>query len=126
MKPTKENQKEAMEFLKAHLHPSDTVYTVLRHVSRSGMMRRISPVIIINGEPIDISWYVAKLGLFPRKYPNEALTVEGCGMDMGFYVVYELSRVLFPEGFKVEGIGRNGDASGWDKNGGYALRQRWL
>ena|ERR1035437_1828097 len=50
----------------------------------------------------------------------------GCGMDMGFHLVYNLGRTLFPEGFKVEGRGRNGDASGWDKDGGYALKQRWI
>lgn len=141
MKPTKAEQTveqaEARDFLLKILKPGDKVYTILRHVSRSGMMRRISPVVIRkekpgdiaekwNGEPIDISWQVAKLGLWPRKYPHEGLTVSGCGMDMGFHVVYELSRVLFPDGFKVEGIGRNGNESGWDKDGGYALKQEWL
>jgi hypothetical protein len=32
--------------------------------------------------------------------------VQGCGMDMGFHVVYSLSQTLF--------------------NDGYALKQRWL
>lgn len=126
MKPTKADETEAREFLRKNLKPGDKVYTILRHVSRSGMMRIISPVIIRNNEPQDISWQVAKLGMWQRKYPNEGLTVHGCGMDMGFSVVYELSRVLFPDGFKVEGIGRNNDISGWDKDGGYALKQEWL
>ena len=125
-KPTEEERAEAREFLLKHLKPGDTVYTVLRHVSRSGMMRRISPVIIVNGEPMDIDWQVAKLGIWSRRYPNDGLIVEGCGMDMGFHVIYELSRVLFPDGFKVEGYGRNGNTSGWDNDGGYALRQKWL
>ena len=47
-------------------------------------------------------------------------------MDMGFALVYELSRELYPKGFKVAGVGRNGDTSGHDKDGGYALKQRWL
>jgi hypothetical protein len=78
-------------------------------------------------------------------------------MDMGFAVVYDVSRRLFPDGFGVKcysdectfrpsskeeaatcndglekGItphkfyGRNGDPSGWDNDGGYALNHRWI
>lgn len=126
MKHTKEEQQESREFLLKHLKPGTKVYTICRHVSRSGMMRIISPIIVMDGKPYDLSWHIDRLGLFQRKYPNEGLTVGGCGMDMGFHVVYELSSVLFPGGFKVKGIGRNGDTSGWDKDGGYALTQEWL
>jgi len=154
MKPTTEEKQEAMEFLKQALKPGDTVYTILRHVSRSGMMRRISPVIIKHNEPLDIDYQVAKLGIWKRRYPNDGLIIEGCGMDMGFDLVYELSRALFPDGFgepcldcgyrmtsasddswhlgmcsKDKGChysGRNGSTYGWDNDGGYALKQRWL
>jgi hypothetical protein len=38
------------------------------------------------------------LDLFKRdKYKTECLKVSGCGMDMGFLVVSELSRVLFDD-----------------------------
>lgn len=47
-------------------------------------------------------------------------------MDMGFSVVYNLSSALFPDGFKTTGFGRNGDTSGWDKDGGYKLKQEWI
>ena len=46
MKPTKEEQAESREFLRGLLNPSDKVYTILRHVSRSGMSRRISTIYI--------------------------------------------------------------------------------
>ena len=45
---------------------------------------------------------------------------------MGFEIVYNLGRKLFHDGFKVEGRGRNGDMSGHDNDGGYALKHRWL
>ena len=73
----------------------------------------------------------------------------GCGMDMRFATVYTLGRALFPDGFGIVGEkdgkrrrpktakaaaqmvrhgwafrGRNGDRSGWDTDGGYALRYR--
>ena len=119
-------REDGLERLREILKPGDTVYTILRHVSQSGMSRQISPVVIKDGKPDDISWEVAKLGLWKRKFPHDSLTIGGCGMDMGFHVVYEMSHLLFPDGFKVEGVGRNGDTSGWDRDGGYALKQQWL
>ena len=126
MKPTKEEQQESREFLLKHLPPSTKVYTIVTHVSRSGMMRRIKAFIIINNEPYDLSWRIAELGLFQRKYPYDDLTVYGCGMDMSFHLVYELGRALYPEGFKlVKGqYGRNQDTSGYDRDGGYALEMK--
>jgi hypothetical protein len=149
MKPTKEDIKESREFLLKNLPPNTKVYTICRHVSRSGMMRIISLIIIIDGEPYEISWHIDKLGLFSRKYPNNGLTVYGCGMDMGFHVVYELGRVLYPDGFpepctkcghpktdewelgmcpagQCTFRGRNGDTSGYETDGGYALNHKWL
>ena len=126
MRHTAEEKAQAVEQLRELLHPGDTVYTILRHVSRSGMSRVIQPVIIRDNETSDLTWLVCKLDMWPRHKRYDGLTVGGCGMDMGFHLVYELSRILFPAGFAVEGIGRNGDTSGWDKDGGYALKQRWL
>ncbi len=137
MKPTKEQQAESLEFLRGLLTPGDTVHTILRHVSRSGMSRRISTIYIKaakpgdiaeqwNAEPYDITPGVARVLELPYNYNQEGMRIDGCGMDMGFEIVYQLGRQLFPDGFKVDGIGRNGDTSGWDKDGGYALKQRWL
>ena len=137
MKPTKEEQAKAMEFLANLLKPGDKVYTICRHVSRSGMSRRISTIYIKaakrgdiaekwNAEPMDISPAVARVLELRYDYNQNGMRVDGCGMDMGFSIVYELGHRLFPGGFKVEGIGRNGDTSGWDRDGGYALKQEWL
>ncbi len=126
MKPTKDQVHESREFLLGLLKPGDRVYTISRHVSRSGMSRRISTIYIKDNTPLDISYRVARALEEPLQYNQEGIRVDGCGMDMGFELVYNLGRILFPEGFKVEGIGRNGDTSGWDKDGGYALTQLWL
>lgn len=126
MKPTKEEEKESREFLLKNLPPGTRVFTIVKHVSRSGMMRRIIPFIIINNEPYDLSWHIARLGLFKRKYPNEGLEVYGCGMDMCFHLVYELGRILYPEGFKLA-KGQYGHAcndSRYDTDGGYALEMK--
>lgn len=128
-----EERNAALAQLRQWLKPGDTVYTVLRHVSRSGMQREIGVVLLLTGrhdnpgETVDLhpNYLVSKVLGRPQG-KRDGIKVDGCGMDMGFHLVYSLSRCLFPDGFKVEGRGRNGDTSGWDDDGGYALKQRWL
>jgi hypothetical protein len=117
-------RQESLESLRALLKPGDTVFTKLDHVSRSGMSRKITPLIIVDGEPRYLGYHVGRI--LQHKTDDHSVSMQGYGMDMGFELVYVLGRYLFPDGFKVEGRGRNGDTSGWDKDGGYALHQRWL
>lgn len=91
----------------------ETIYTNLRHVSRSGMMRVISVHIIRNGQPLDISRHVATLlgeGFDAKRW---GVKVGGCGMDMGFHIVYNLGVAL--HGIKSE-----------ERDGGYTYHHRWL
>jgi hypothetical protein len=104
------------------LKPGDTVYCILRSVSRSGMQRQISLCVATDGMR-NIDSLAADLMGYPV---DKGIKVTGCGMDMGFHLVYNLGRCLFPEGFPVEGRGRNGDTSGHDNDGGYALKHSWL
>ena len=120
-------QEEAKASLRELLRPGDTVNTILRHVSRSGMMRHISLVIKSGDDIRDITWLAAHaMDMRLNGKGQWAIKIGGCGMDMGFAIVYDLGRTLFRDGFKVEGRGRNGDESGWDNDGGYALKQGWL
>jgi hypothetical protein len=150
-------RQEYIEKLRELLKPGDVVYTTVKHVSRSGMSRSIDVKIIRGNEPQWLSYWVAKACDFGFDERREAVKVGGCGMDMGFHIVYTLGGVLFPDGFGVqchvddctfrartkeeaencnknlnEGItphafnGRNGDPSGLDNDGGYALTQRWM
>lgn len=126
MKPTKEERADSLEFLRGLLKPGDKVHTILRHVSRSGMSRRISTIYIKDGKPMDISPGVARVLELPCNYNQEGMRIGGCGMDMGFEIVYLLGRCLFPDGFKTwEGYWRN-EPLGYDQDGGYALKQEWL
>lgn len=144
---------EAKNVLLADLKPGDTVNCILRHVSRSGMSRSIS---LLKGD-IDITYYAALAMGDKIDQKNGGIKIGGCGMDMGFSLVYNLGYCLFPDGFgescQEEGCtfrprteaeakqandlaghgitphvfrGRNGDKSGWDNDGGYALKHRWL
>lgn len=131
---TKEEILEAHRILHKVLKPGDTVHCILRHVSSSGMSRRISLVVPRKnphtGRPdiYCIDYLVAKLGLFKRQANKEGLVISGCGMDMGFHAVYSLGRALYPKGFKLAAnqSGRNGEKSGYDNDGGYALKHLWL
>jgi hypothetical protein len=128
-KSTKSDERtEAIVALRKIIKPGDTVYTVLRHVSASGMSRRIDLYAIRKNELVYLTGYAAKALDMKRHPSKDGLTVGGCGMDMGFAIVYDLSRTLFPKGFKVTAErGRNGITKGSiDPDGGYALKHRWI
>lgn len=146
---------ESIETLRSMLRPGDAITCTVMHVSKSGMSRSIMFQIPGKREDgtlfiYDISWLVANAigDRFDQK--NGGVVMTGCGMDMRFAAVYNLGRVLFPDGFGVVGKtiggkpvrpkdkaqaarmvkagavfrGRNGDVSGWDTDGGYALDYR--
>ena len=107
-----EAKKHAIEFLTKTLKPGDTVYTVLKHVSQSGMTRLISAYIVVDGRIVDISWHISHV-LDWHRAENGGVKVGGCGMDMGFHMVYSLSYVLF------KNDNNKSDA-------GYTLNQTWM
>jgi len=130
-KEEKEKSKEsARKQLAKFLKPGDTVYTVLRHVSQSGMSRNISLYVARNKDMINISGLTSSIT--ERKWQDDdSVKIGGCGMDMGFALVYDLSGCLFPDGFKCIGEKCPGNEhfnnveTDFHKNGGYALRQAW-
>lgn len=103
----------AKEHLLTHyLKEGSKVYTILRSVSASGMTRNISLVIAQGDEIIDITYYAAHAmgDKVSESKGHRAVRVNGCGMDLGFHLVYNLSSVLF---------------AGQDR-AGYVLKQAWL
>ena len=113
------------------LKPGDTVWTVCRHVTQSGMTRHLEVFIIRDDAPYWLTSKVADVTGFmlaKRRPHDRGLVIGGVGLDVGFEVVYRLGRALYPDGFKLtrNQVGRNGDQSGYDKDGGYAFRHRWL
>jgi len=133
-------RKEAVERLLQAVEPGDTVYTIARHVSRSGMQREISLVAIDRSAivlPVKGREAIAELGrnafttidywaaraLGYRIGKHGGIVVGGCGMDMGFHLVYNLGRTLWPTGTDNPHGRRNGHP---DSDGGYALKHGWL
>jgi hypothetical protein len=145
---TEQETARALEYLRELLPPGAKVQTVLRHVSRSGMSRSISCLVAKDDQIHAIDWAVARVTGYKFDRNNGGLKVGGCGMDMGFALVYNLSSALYRDGFGC--IGRsddgrvrcpsndhsNGDKAGysphggdvthWHTSGGYAIRHEWI
>lgn len=124
------NKNEAIKQLKLArtkggfgIRPKQTIYTCLRHVSSSGMTRAISLHIVRGKEIVDISWAAARALEMKIDQNHGGIRIGGCGMDMGFALVYDLGRVLWPNGTRRPHSERNGQP---DRDGGYALTHRWL
>jgi hypothetical protein len=84
MKPI-EAKAKLLELLK-----DDTIiYTSLVSVARSGMTRRIKCYIVKDNEINNISFFVARF--LEWSLNDKGIKVEGCGMDMGFHTVNNLS-----------------------------------
>ena len=110
MNASKEQRAEAIAQIRKYVSEGSTIYTVLRHVSASGMSRRIDLYTIRDNRPVFLTGYVGAILGMSRRRDKDGLTVSGCGMDMGFHVVYNLSAALF----------------GHDDRGGYKLNHEWL
>ena len=132
-----EARQDALKRLREHLKPGDTVSTVLINVSRSGMYRRIKLLISTPDGPWNISHLAALAAGFKECDcdGSASLGVGGCGMDMGFSVVYSLSWALFPAGIECCNLIKrhcysndhfNGVKAAHHKDGGYALNHRWI
>ena len=116
VKISKTDKAEAVERLRELFDgaPKKVAYTVTRKVSASGMTRRISVFVVdSDGDLRDISYYVgAVLGWsITDVMGHRTVRVDGCGMDMGFHLVYSLSYALY----RVDGVER----------AGYVIRQEW-
>lgn len=114
-------EKMARDSLKKLLKPNTIVYTVLREVSKSGMTRHIDMYVIKKNKPVYISGYAAMVMGYSR--PDNGIKVQGCGMDMGFHLVYTLGARLWPNGTRNPHGTRNGEP---DHSGGYALKHEWI
>lgn len=167
--PTRAERAEVAERARARLArlltPGSRVYTTVNHAASNGMSRHISLVVPVlvdpDGTPLtgpdaaagapgvspgifNITAAVGHLLGYRRSERTDGLVVSGAGMDMGFELVYQLSRELWPAGFGCIGPDcpandhANGDrdrtvhlpgndaAQHWHRDGGYALRHRWL
>jgi len=108
-----QEQESARERLREMMKGDDrpVIGTILRHCSASGMSRDIS----LYYKDTNIT-YLAGVAMGDNVRSSNgfnAIRVQGCGMDMGFHLVYGLSITLFcPDKY--------------DHASAYKLNQRWL
>lgn len=134
----KSDKAEAIARLREWLKPGDTVHTILRHVSQSGMLREIGIVLIDKDGDTKHPNHAVAAALGLRLSKRDGVRISGCVMDMGFGIVYNIGRALWPDGFKCAGKDCQSNDHSNDRtcerrkgkhlhrDGGYALRQRWL
>lgn len=71
------------------------IYTVLRSVSRSGMQRRITAFVIVDGVPKNLSWHYDRSHgrMADDSFSGWANKVSGCGMDMGYHLADNIAAI---------------------------------
>jgi hypothetical protein len=129
-------KQKALEDLRETLKPGDTVHGIVRSVARSGMSRRIDFYKLVGSEQIYLTGSFA--ALMETDDFDHGLRVNGCGMDMIFATVYNVSSMLWPNGAYCTGDARtcqsnehtNGDwvydSAKLHRDGGYALKSAQL
>lgn len=106
-----------------------TIHVIIKNVSRSGMLRRVQTFIIKDNKLYFINYLIEQLTHY-KKDSDGLLKLHGCGMDMGFSLVYDFARSIFPTGFKssrrnaINGMKPTDKGFNWDNDGGYALSNR--
>ena len=94
--------KESIETLKEYLKKDMTIHSIIRSVSNTGLTRNISFKITDKDNILDLSYHIAKALQYPFNDKKHAVKVSGCGMDMAFHVVHNLSHVLYGTGYKLK------------------------
>lgn len=82
------------------IKPGATVYTLIRHVSKSGMSRVIDVFVIQDAKDGSgpylrrFSWSAAVALGWSYDRRHEGVKVSGCGMDMAFHLVSSLCHAV--------------------------------
>lgn len=106
---TKAGRQEAREHLLRILghdrtkdHPA-VVYTVVKHVARSGVSRTIDLLVVdpATQEIMSLSWMAARVLTWPLDHDRGGIRVSGAGMDMASEAVYSLALALYDDGYAL-------------------------
>jgi hypothetical protein len=100
---TKQQTADARESLRSTFPAGSTVHISIKHVSRSGMQRAIAVYATDeDGDISNVSWEVARAIGWNLHTRHDGVKVDGCGMDMGFHLVYTLSHLLHGDGYALK------------------------
>lgn len=85
---------EARDRLRELLASVNVIYTVLTHTSRDGMFRAIKPLIATHLDDVRDITHLVSLATGDKEHRRGGIGMGGCGMDMGFALVYNIGRVI--------------------------------
>lgn len=90
-KEIKENKRqESIKYLKQCIKPGDKLLVNIVSVSKSGMSRRMR---VLNNKFMDLSFDVARV--IDYNYNDKGIRVDGCNMNMAFFLITTLSFYLY-------------------------------
>lgn len=100
MQDTKIKSNYGLDLLKG-LSKGTPIHGIVRTVSASGMSRKISLKVVIDGTLLDITYSAGDiLGDKIKNYHGfNVLSVQGVGMDMVFHLVYSLGVAVHGDGY---------------------------
>lgn len=91
-----ETKEDAIAKLKEMIQPGDTIYTIVKHVSKSRQSRAISFYVVDSSRNIlVIDYYMSLVLEVPFDKKNQGLKIQGDGMDMCWHTVTNLSHLIF-------------------------------
>lgn len=111
----------ALAKLRALLAPGDTVYTILRHVSRSGQTRIVDAYVIAGGELFPVGWAMARV--LGKRFDAGH---QGIRYESAFQLVRMAAWVIFEHDPRLQDWARERIANGLPAHPTYALTQQAL
>lgn len=92
----------ALETLKEILKEGDTVYGIVKNVSKSGLSRVMRFYVIKENAPIRLTWLVGEL--LGARYSDkfEGIVIRGCGLDVYADTVFRVSNKVFGDETKLK------------------------
>lgn len=98
----KGREAETLDQLREWMPKGSTVYTILRHVSRSGMRRSIGLVVFKDGYALHPNYRTCEVLGRRQSKDDDGVICDGGGMDMGFDLVYSLAHKLYGDGYALK------------------------
>ena len=103
---------KSIEALKGLISEGDTIFYIVKNVSNSGNYRHIDfykfdvkDTFKENENRVVKTWlsgHMAQALQYRFVDKTQCVGVSGGGMDMGFHLVYQLSHLLFGDGYKLK------------------------
>lgn len=93
----------AKEFLIKLLSKKNTIYSLVRHISKSGMCREIDFFCCENNDLVRITYEISKV-LKSKIGKTGGIRIKGCNTDLTIGLINELSMSLFDKSFSLRRV----------------------